>query len=144
MCDTPHSTCASRRTLFSWRWRTPQHATNSEANAPTPHRRTFNGLSPLLLLLLLQPPDSEREKERHKKKKEGKGVMNAKGQAVAATAVGVSWLTAGILSGGLVVAGTMVAAGVTVGSVGGERVSGAGCTSRPCRFFRLSGRRLLY
>lgn len=35
--------------------------------------------------------------------------------------MGVSWLTAGILTGGLVVAGTMVAAGVTVGSVGGEK-----------------------
>eukprot|EP00903_Cladosiphon_okamuranus_P015669 g14470.t1 len=60
----------------------------------------------------------EREKERHKKKKDGKSVINTKSQAVAATAVGVSWLTAGIMTGGLVVAGTMVAAGVTVGSMG--------------------------
>lgn len=60
-------------------------------------------------------------KEPHKKKKEGKSVINTKSQAVAATAVGVSWLTAGIMTGGLVVAGTMVAAGVTVGSMGGEQ-----------------------
>lgn len=39
---------------------------------------------------------------------------------MAATAVGVSWLTAGIATGGLVIAGTLVAAGVTVGSMGGE------------------------
>ncbi|CAM9152802.1 unnamed protein product [Hapterophycus canaliculatus] len=66
-----------------------------------------------------QLSEFEREKDRHqKKKKEGKGVINNKSQAVAATAVGVSWLTAGILTGGLVVAGTMVAAGVTVGSMG--------------------------
>lgn len=71
---------------------------------------------------LSQLPEYEREKERPKKKKEGKSVINTKSQAVAATAVGVSWLTAGILSGGLVVAGTMVAAGVTVGSMGGERI----------------------
>lgn len=48
-------------------------------------------------------------------------MINTKSQAVAATAVGVSWLTAGIMTGGLVVAGTMVAAGVTVGSMGGEK-----------------------
>ncbi|CAM9908395.1 unnamed protein product [Scytosiphon promiscuus] len=66
-----------------------------------------------------QLSEFEREKDRHhKKKKEGKGVINNKSQAVAATAVGVSWLTAGIMTGGLVVAGTMVAAGVTVGSMG--------------------------
>lgn len=64
--------------------------------------------------------EREREKERQKKKKDGKSVINTKSQAVAATAVGVSWLTAGIVTGGLVVAGTMVAAGVTVGSMGGE------------------------
>eukprot|EP00752_Nemacystus_decipiens_P007751 g6928.t2 len=64
-----------------------------------------------------QLSEYEREKERQKKK-DGKSVINTKSQAVAATAVGVSWLTAGILTGGLVVAGTMVAAGVTVGSMG--------------------------
>lgn len=75
-----------------------------------------------------QLSEFEREKDRHhKKKKEGKGgVINNKSQAVAATAVGVSWLTAGIMTGGLVVAGTMVAAGVTVGSMGGEQKKG--CT----------------
>lgn len=67
-----------------------------------------------------QLSEYEREKERQKKKKDGKSVINTKSQAVAATAVGVSWLTAGIMTGGLVVAGTMVAAGVTVGSMGGE------------------------
>lgn len=80
------------------------------------HRRAFADD------LLSQLSEYEREKERHKKKREGKSVINAKSQAVAATAVGVSWLTAGILSGGLVVAGTMVAAGVTVGSMGGKFV----------------------
>ncbi|CBJ29444.1 conserved unknown protein [Ectocarpus siliculosus] len=82
-------------------------------------RENETRMARLKLEELGQLSEYEREKERHKKKKkDGKGVLNTKGQAVAATAVGVSWLTAGILTGGLVVAGTMVAAGVTVGSVG--------------------------
>lgn len=61
----------------------------------------------------------EKTRRPEKKKKDGR-VINTKSQAVAATAVGVSWLTAGIATGGLVIAGTLVAAGVTVGSMGGE------------------------
>lgn len=64
-----------------------------------------------------QLSEYEREKIRRQDKK--KKVITTRSQAVAATAVGVSWLTAGIATGGLVIAGTLVAAGVTVGSMGG-------------------------
>ena len=100
----------------------------SLAPAVFPARALTLGLGVCLRLCLVirrvliapQLSEYEREKERQKKK-DGKIVINTKSQAVAATAVGVSWLTAGILTGGLVVAGTMVAAGVTVGSMGGEK-----------------------
>lgn len=65
------------------------------------------------------PQLSEYEREKIRRQDKKKKVINTRSQAVAATAVGVSWLTAGIATGGLVIAGTLVAAGVTVGSMGG-------------------------
>lgn len=62
------------------------------------------------------------QRENKRKKKEGRKGMSTTNKAVAVTAVGVSWLTAGIATGGLVIAATLVAAGITVtaGSMGGE------------------------
>lgn len=63
--------------------------------------------------------EQERVRRQDKLRKKGKKAVGSRGQAVAATAVGVSWLTAGIATGGLVLAGGLVAAGVAMGSVGG-------------------------
>lgn len=60
------------------------------------------------------------QKVRRQGKQRKKKAAATRGQAVAVTAVGVSWLTAGIATGGLVLAGGLVAAGVTMGSMGGE------------------------
>lgn len=62
------------------------------------------------------------QRENKRKKKEGRKGISTTNKAVAVTAVGVSWLTAGIATGGLVIAATLVAAGITVtaGSMGGE------------------------
>lgn len=67
-------------------------------------------------------------------------MINSRSQAVAATAVGVSWLTAGIATGGLVIAGTLVAAGVTVGSMGGKlSLAGGGGQGCACVRFYVKG-----
>lgn len=73
-----------------------------------------------MILCVMEWEKMQRENKR--KKKEGKKVMSTTNKAVAVTAVGVSWLTAGIATGGLVIAATLVAAGITVtaGSMGGK------------------------
>lgn len=63
--------------------------------------------------------EQEKVRRQDKIRKREKKAAASRGQAVAATAVGVSWLTAGIATGGLVLAGGLVAAGVAMGSMGG-------------------------